>query len=72
MCYKLTEKKEVGKFVPKFRPFKDDYSDDYNSTKEFNRNKKQKKEAAELRRMRQRKYEDDEYGYLDKRFFGKL
>jgi hypothetical protein len=71
MYCKLTEKKEVGKFVPKFRHHNDDYLDDYNSTKEFNRNKKQKKEAAELRRMRQRKYEDDEYGYLEKRY-GKL
>lgn len=62
------ERKEVGKFVPKLRSFDDDRSNEYNSLKEFNRNKKQKKEAAELRRMRQRQHEEDEYSYVDKRY----
>ena len=60
--------KEVGKFVPKFRPFEEEYSNEFNSTKEFNRNKKRKKEAAELRRMRQRQHEDDDYGFIEKRY----
>jgi len=58
----------VGKFVPKFRAFEDEYSNEYNSSKEFNRNKKRKKEAAELRRMRQRQHEDDDFNYLAKRY----
>ncbi len=58
----------MGKFVPKFRPFDEEYSNEYNSSKEFNRNKKRKKEAAELRRMRQRQHEDDDYGNLAKRY----
>lgn len=61
----------MGKFVPKFRPFEEDYSNEYNSAKEFNRNKKRKKEAAELRRMRQRQYEDEDYGHVAKQY-GKL
>jgi hypothetical protein len=58
----------VGKFVPKFRAFEEEFPNEYNSTKELNRNKKRKKEAAELRRLRQRQYEDDDYGYLEKRY----
>lgn len=58
----------MGKFIPKFRSFEDERSNEYNSTKEFNRNKKHKKEAAELRRMRQRQSEDDDYGYVEKRY----
>lgn len=58
----------MGKHVPKFRSFEDDFSTEYNSTKEFNRNKKHKKEIAELRRMRQKQYEDSDYGYLEKRY----
>ena len=61
----------MGKFVPKFRSFEDEYSNEYKSTKDFNINKKRKKEAAELRRMRQRQHEDDSYGYQEKRY-GKL
>lgn len=58
----------MGKFVPKFRPFEEDYSNEYNSSKEYNRNKKRKKEATELRRMRQRQHEDGDYGLLEKRY----
>ena len=58
----------MGKFVPKFRPFEEEYSNEYNSTKEYNRNKKRKKEAAELRRMRQKQFEDGDYGFLEKRY----
>ena len=58
----------MGKFVPKFRPFDDEYSSEYNSSKEFNKNKKRKKEVAELRRMRQRQHEDTDYGFLEKRY----
>jgi hypothetical protein len=58
----------VGKFVPKLRSFDDDRSNEYNSLKEFNRNKKQKKEAAELRRMRQRQHEEDDYSYVNKKY----
>lgn len=54
----------MGKFIPKLRSFEDEYT----SPKDLNRNKKQKKEAAELRRLRQRQYEDDGYGYVDKRY----
>lgn len=58
----------MGKFVPKFRPFDEEYSNEYNSAKEFNRNKKRKKEVAELRRMRQRQLEDGNYDFLEKRY----
>jgi hypothetical protein len=59
----------VGKFVPKFRPFEEEYSNEYNSTKEFNRNKKRKKEVSELRRLRQNRHEEDEYSFVEKRYF---
>lgn len=58
----------MSKFVPKFRSFDDERSNEYNSAKEFNRNKKQKKDAAELRRMRQRQDEDNDYSYVNKRY----
>ena len=58
----------MGKFVPKFRPFDDEYSSEYNPSKEFNKNKKRKKEVTELRRMRQRQHEDTDYGFLEKRY----
>lgn len=57
----------MGKIIPKFRNFDDD---DYNSSKDFNKNKKRKKQSAEFRKLRQRHYEEEQDygGFLDKKF----
>lgn len=64
----------MSKFVGKFR-YDNDYSDDYDSTKSFIKTKKRKKENAEIRRMRIRQQQEDDYGYddyVDKRRHAKL
>jgi len=61
--------KEVGKFVPKFSPFEEEYSSEYNLTKEFKRNNKRKKEVVELRKLRQHRREEDNYSFAEKKYF---
>lgn len=62
----------MTKFVGKFRKGPErDYDDYYNksSKNEYNE-RRRKSEQAELRRMRQRQFEDDEE-YYDPRYYGK-
>lgn len=54
----------MSKFVGKFRQ-RDHIMDDdeYDYSKNYIKNKKRKSESAELKKMRLRDYEDDNYGY---------
>jgi hypothetical protein len=60
----------VSKFVGKFRREKD-YSDDFKSSRNIYNERKRKSENAEQKKVKLRRYQEEEYDDDEYRYYGK-